>query len=141
MCVCVCVCVCVLFKHVYTHSCITPVSSASSLPSHPSGSGFCIPEQPLPVTSITLPPAVTLSPQQAWVWEHAAGAVEHWFTHIAIPVSASLTEEESSEEGEEAYAPSEGFSSPSREPFLSNPSYPVLCAKMATSITKMVNKF
>ena len=33
------------------------------------------------------------------MWEHAAGAVGHWFTHIAIPVSASLTEEESSEEG------------------------------------------
>ena len=61
----VCVCVCVLFKHVHTHSCITPVSSASSLPSHPSGSGLCIPEQPFPVTSITLPAAVTLSPEQA----------------------------------------------------------------------------
>lgn len=70
------------------------------------------------------------------MWEHAAGAVGHWFTHTAIPVSASLTEEESSEEREEAFAPSEGFSSPPREPFLSNPSYP--CSPEAADSCKKV---
>lgn len=131
------VCVCVCYSNMCTHTpAFTPVSSASSLPSHPSGSGLRIPEQPLPVTSITLPQAVTLSPKQASVWEHPAGSIGHWFTHTAIPVSASSTEEEGNEEGEEAFAPTKGFSSPPRELFLSNPSYP--CSPEAADSCRQV---
>lgn len=69
------------------------------------------------------------------MWEHPAGAVGHWFTHTAIPASASSTEEESNE-GEEVFAPTKGFSFPPREPFLSNPSYP--CSPEAADSCRQV---